>query len=522
VFAVSADGLGVIDATPRLVANVGHRPNPIIAAISREGPVQAGPAMIAVCTLPDGGAPDLAAGRVWLFDHTGAALPGWPVPLGTQVTTPPVMAAAFGDTFIYVGCADGSVVALNPDGSFAAVNTAKIAGGVAGRLAVFSEPLPDGQGGTYFAVAAGGAQGDVVVFDQYFNAANVKARPNAPRAVIFMNPHPGWPVHTGAAGFAPDFLWLDFAGNSTAGNNVTPTGGDCFQGALSLVVHHADVLWGYCLGGQAIPGWGHASGDTIVAGLAAGDPDADGYPEVITQTTSSQVSYWNVDGRPSPGWPRRGTVETFRTGSSPLAASLDAGSGTQTIALNASGIVDAFDSRGKQAQGWPLASGLGATGTPVLADLDGDHYLELLVPDAKGLMYAYALPTTDQALAGVSWPMLGGDPQRSCSLPVDRTPITPVAASGPLVHGSLKVYPNPARRKPVAFAYTLTEPGEVEFRILDASGHQVASFTRRARQADNVEIWDPGALPAGLYVARLHFKGASSDRVETLPVGLLR
>ena len=80
----------------------------------------------------------------------------------------------------------------------------------------------------------------------------------------------------------------------------------------------------------------------------------------------------------------------------------------------------------------------------------------------------------------------------------------------------------PITRRPVAFAYALTEPGEVEFRILDASGHQVAQFDRRARQSDNVEIWDPGALPAGLYIARLHFKGATTDQVETLPVGLLR
>src|SRR5207247_2814443 len=103
-----------------------------------------------------------------------------------------------------------------------------------------------------------------------------------------------------------------------------------------------------------------------------------------------------------------------------------------------------------------------------------------------------------------------------------RTPVASAPSAGPLVRGSLKAYPNPALRKPVTFAYRLTEPGDVEFRILDTSGHEVASFTRRARQADNVEVWDPGALPAGLYIARLRFKGATSDEVKTVPVGLVR
>ena len=90
------------------------------------------------------------------------------------------------------------------------------------------------------------------------------------------------------------------------------------------------------------------------------------------------------------------------------------------------------------------------------------------------------------------------------------------------MRGSFKVFPNPARRHPVSFAYTLTEPAQVEFRILDASGHEVASFSRPGRAADNLEVWDPGALPGGLYVARVRFRGAGTERTELTPVGLIR
>ena len=55
-----------------------------------------------------------------------------------------------------------------------------------------------------------------------------------------------------------------------------------------------------------------------------------------------------------------------------------------------------------------------------------------------------------------------------------------------------------------------------------ASGHQVAAFTRHGEQTDNLEVWDPENLPSGLYVARLRFHGATTDRTETVPVALLR
>jgi hypothetical protein len=74
----------------------------------------------------------------------------------------------------------------------------------------------------------------------------------------------------------------------------------------------------------------------------------------------------------------------------------------------------------------------------------------------------------------------------------------------------------------VAFSYVLTEPAEVEFRIVDTSGHEVAAFSRSGRQSDNLEVWDPGALPAGLYMARIRFQTSGREQVEVIPVGLLR
>jgi hypothetical protein len=146
----------------------------------------------------------------------------------------------------------------------------------------------------------------------------------------------------------------------------------------------------------------------------------------------------------------------------------------------------------------------------------------VVAPDRFGRLYAYSTPVPGGRTSASSWTVSGGDIGRSSSLPMQLTTPAPDPVSGPLVAGSLKVYPNPARRRPVSFAYQLTEPADVEFRILDASGHEVASFSRSGRPADNLEVWEPGAIPAGLYLARLRFRGTGTERVELVHVGVLR
>jgi len=177
---------------------------------------------------------------------------------------------------------------------------------------------------------------------------------------------------------------------------------------------------------------------------------------------------------------------------------------------------------GKTPDGWPFATGVGADGATVAADLNRDGMIDIVAPDRLGRLYAYTSPVFGGTPVLASWTVVGGDAGRSSSLPETRTSTPPPPSSGPLLSGSFKVFPNPARRHPVSFAYTLTEPAQIEFRILDAAGHEVASFSRQGRAADNLEVWDPGALPAGLYVARVRFRGASTERIEMRPVGLIR
>ena len=523
IFGVHPDGRGLGPGdTTNVFGRFDRRPRSVMAAlplggVSVPGVPPDGPAVFAVSTYPSGPDTSHAGGRVWLVDHQGVALPGWPARLPFLVTTPPAIAGSNPTATVYVGCSDGRVYALTLAGTVRAVSTVALSSQVVGRLAADAGPLgaPAGE----IRVAAGGASGDVVVLRDVPGGA--------------FEPLVGWPLQVGAADFTPDFLWIDFDGGGRPASG-RPT---CGSGERVLIVHSADRLWAYCPEGSALPGWGRALGDTLVSAVGAGDPDGDGYEEVLTQSKSSRLAFWNQSGYPSPGWPKRATRETFRTDSPPLVVDVDGDHRGDVVAMNASGILAALASTGQAPPGWPLATGSGAVGSPVAADLDQapDGSFDIVAPDRAvtdslrggansrfGALYAYAVPGLIGDPRSTSWTMLGGDPGRTCTLSLDRSVAAAPASAGPLIAGSFQVYPNPARRRPVAFAYRLTEPADVEFRILNASGHQVASFHRAGKRSDNLEVWDPGEIPAGLYLARLKFRGASTEHDEVTTVGLIR
>jgi hypothetical protein len=500
LFAVRWDGKGMGGLDTLDFAHLDRRPLRMVAALPAT-PTADGIVFAVTEWL---GPTDPTGGSIWAMRPDGTPVPGvagWPVLPSPPASTPPIVTGNVTDGWVVlVGCIDGRVRSYNSIGQLVATSSAAVGGGVSGRLALWNPTgaaVPPGPGAL---VAAAGAGGEVMVLEY-------------PSLTVA----PGWPVSLGVSGFAPDFLWMRLGGTGAQAGEECPG-----TSQPTLFTHHADRVWAHCVSSATgLAGWGAAYGDTIANGLAAGDPDGDGFPEVIVQGVRSQLAFLNRTGRPSPGWPRRATTEDFTTTTPPLAVDLTSDGRPELVAMNASGVIAAFDGAGHVPDGWPLATGAGAAGAVLAADLDNDGELEVVAPDRFNRLYAYSFPGVHTAV-GSPWRMLGGDPGRSSAL-LDGATSSPAGPSaGPLVSGSLKAYPNPARQKPVQFAYQLTEDAEVEFRVLDSSGHEVTRWTRSGRRSDNLETWDPTGVPAGLYVARIKFSGPGGSQVQSLPIGVLR
>ncbi|MGD8396371.1 MAG: FG-GAP-like repeat-containing protein, partial [Candidatus Eiseniibacteriota bacterium] len=138
---------------------------------------------------------------------------------------------------------------------------------------------------------------------------------------------------------------------------------------------------------------------------AVANLDADPEPEIVfcTRLASSPddpqgaVYVVNPDGTDVPGWP----VETgdasnpSRISTSPAIADLDQDGSNEIVVASerGGGQVHVFRADGTDVPGWPIpvpaVSPLVRVGSPVIADIDGDTWLDIVFPDAHGELWVW-------------------------------------------------------------------------------------------------------------------------------------
>ncbi|MGB7062780.1 MAG: VCBS repeat-containing protein [Candidatus Zixiibacteriota bacterium] len=131
------------------------------------------------------------------------------------------------------------------------------------------------------------------------------------------------------------------------------------------------------------PGWPQelAVGSTWkdTKGVAFADLDGDGNLEIITGTNAYRVYVWNYLGDSRPGWPQ---MLSGRVLSGVAVGDVNADGLPNIVAAvyNPQGLVYVFDRDGNVLPGWPASFGDHyAAQTPTLSDLDGDGKLEIIV-----------------------------------------------------------------------------------------------------------------------------------------------
>lgn len=255
---------------------------------------------------------------------------------------------------------------------------------------------------------------------------------------------------------------------------------------------------------------------------ALDDVDGDGLPEILFTTASGRVGYWNDNGSLSPGWPPEVEREGFVTRAGPLPLSRNGASDLILVSLG-NGVLTALDANRKVAPGFPLGLSVGARGTGAIDNMpiqiDGPPVL--YVADGDTLLRAFALVDVgSMGRPAISlWNHEGGAPGRGYTADRLFAPSTAIQNSAQaILPGSFMCYPNPARQSPVTFAFRLRDPGKVTIRIFDPAAREVDAISRNAGTSDNAIVWEPGARPSGLYLARVEAGG----QVVTQPFVLIR
>ncbi|UCF05661.1 MAG: VCBS repeat-containing protein [bacterium] len=146
--------------------------------------------------------------------------------------------------------------------------------------------------------------------------------------------------------------------------------------------------------GSAVPGWPVLivdEGGSFSASPAVGDIDDDGFPEVVAQNSAGWVHCWNHDGTEATGWPRWMYSNKFFVGS-PALADLNGNGKLEIVIPEMRGNLYIYRYQGGSFSGWPKQydPDQGYTeSSPTIADIDNDGSLDIIIGCEQGRLSAW-------------------------------------------------------------------------------------------------------------------------------------
>jgi M6 family metalloprotease-like protein len=193
--------------------------------------------------------------------------------------------------------------------------------------------------------------------------------------------------------FLPGHTNGSFTQLANASTHAAPVAGDIAGDSLLEVVCAADNkrLYAFTAAGTTVPGFPRTAGDRITATPVLADLDGDGKQEIIVGATDGLLYIWKGDGTSFPGFPLR---LQYRPGSAPLeiraAVALTDPANPRIVVLASDGTVFLVNLDATIAPGFPKSVGLGSLYTyaaPVVGDIDRDSNKEIAVVVSGGLDY---------------------------------------------------------------------------------------------------------------------------------------
>ncbi|MBI3997105.1 MAG: S8 family serine peptidase [Candidatus Omnitrophica bacterium] len=351
-FTLPISDLSIVEGWPIQLPLGSEASSPALADLDRNGTLE-----VIVATIE---------GHVYVFDHAGTLVPGWPAEIEANGDSSPVVADLDGDELpeIIVGAPGGNVYAWHGDGRPMAGWPQKTIGDVLSSPAVADL---DGDSRPEVVVGTGGFYS--------FAPGQVYAWHHDGSLVA------GWPVQ---------FDNITWALSSPAIGDLDADGRpDIVLGEMTgkIYVWHGD--------GTRLAGWPvQTAGRIGLNSPALGDLDRDGRLDVVITAGGQRggavhaaIFAFNSDGIPLVGWPQSVEPDTVTHSSTPL-VDVD-GDGTPEVIVGTTAVY-MWHGNGAVVEGWPVSTTGGFNqSSPVAGDLDGDGKLEVVIPTTDGKVYAW-------------------------------------------------------------------------------------------------------------------------------------
>ncbi len=406
----------------------------------------------AVGDITGDGSPEIVVatlgGRLWAWDVTGGAVPGFPVSMssvGLAETTSP---ENFFDKGFFASPALGD---LDEDGV-----TDLVAAGLDGKVYAFAGtgqeiagwPVtlrydPEGQTGQGNRIVSSPALGDIDGDGHLDVVVGSNQSINISYTPLFAIHHDGndhqggpflsgWPVINGALYTNT----LPYVGEGTPSSPaLADIDGDGVAEVFASAVSDPGKVYfgdGTLMGplGYLTDDWGHQSNAReevaiiFVNSGSFGDMNGDGRPELLDGTVGvgyvaglaadwkreefdHMLNAWDMvlptEGRivfnTLDAFPQQ--VEDLQFFMNPAIADLSGDGKPEAISGSGGWVLHAFDGEGKEPEGWPKFTGQWLLGSPAVGDLNGDGYLEVVSGSRGGLLFAWE--TAGRADQKVEW-----------------------------------------------------------------------------------------------------------------------
>jgi hypothetical protein len=257
--------------------------------------------------------------------------------------------------------------------------------------------------------------------------------------------------------------------------------------------------------------------DGSIRELAVADIDGDGENDAVVQSKNS-LSVVSRTGSMLDGFPVPSREGLEFTGT-PLVADFNGDAKQEIILLTNDGEMWVYDRNGKLLSGFPMQGTSLGNAFPVLYT-SPSNTLGVGILSGSGSFDAFLTSTSITPASFAWWQHLGDE--RHSNMNSSIAPFHPVSAE---YFPKSRVYnwPNPVYGRSTQIRYFTSEDAAVAITILDLSGRKITELSGRGTAGMDGEVtWNVSDIQSGVYLARVEARGAGKSETVFIKIAVVK